>query len=79
MTIAVIYPTELKRILMIGLGGARSPPISDAFLRRPRSTPFELDKRVISVAKTYFGLRESERVRYLDGDAGCSSTATRTL
>jgi spermidine synthase len=28
----------------------------------------EIDRRVIEVAKQYFGLRETERVRYLDAD-----------
>jgi spermidine synthase len=68
MTIAVIYPTELKRILMVGLGGGSISTYLGRFLPEAKIDTVELDKRVISVAKTYFGLRESERVRYLDGD-----------
>ena len=30
MTMAVVYPAELKRIQMVGLGGGTNRPISDA-------------------------------------------------
>ena len=68
MTVAVIYPAELKRILMIGLGGGSISTYLGRFLPEARIDTVELDKRVISVGKNYFGLRESERVRYLDAD-----------
>jgi spermidine synthase len=68
MTVAVIYPAELKKVLMIGLGGGSISTYLGRFLPETKIDTVELDKRVIQVAKTYFGLRETERVRYLDSD-----------
>ena len=68
MTIATIYPAELKKILMIGLGGGSISTYFGRFMPEVRIDTVEIDRRVIQVAKTYFGLRETERVRYLDGD-----------
>jgi spermidine synthase len=68
MTIAMAYPEEPKRILMLGLGGGS---ISTYFGRAMPDLAIdivEIDRRVIEVAKQYFGLRDTERVRYLDGD-----------
>jgi spermidine synthase len=68
MTIATIYPEELKKILMIGLGGGSISTYFGRFMPEVRIDTVEIDRRVIQVAKTYFGLRETERVRYLDSD-----------
>jgi spermidine synthase len=68
MTIAAIYPAELKKILMIGLGGGSISTYFGRFMPEVRIDTVEIDRRVIQVAKTYFGLRETDRVRYLDGD-----------
>ncbi len=68
MTIATIYPGELKKILMLGLGGGSISTYLGRFMPEVAIDTVEIDRRVIEVAKTYFGLRETERVRYLDGD-----------
>ena len=68
MTIATIHPEELKKILMIGLGGGSISTYFGRFMPEVKIDIVEIDRRVIQVAKTYFGLRETERVRYLDGD-----------
>jgi spermidine synthase len=68
MTVATIYPGELKKILMLGLGGGSISSYFGRFMPEVRIDTVEIDRRVIQVAKTYFGLRETERVRYLDGD-----------
>ena len=68
MTVATIYPEELKKILMIGLGGGSISTYFGRFMPEVRIDTVEIDRRVIQVAKTYFGLRETERVRYLDSD-----------
>jgi spermidine synthase len=68
MTIATIYPQEPKKILMIGLGGGTISTYLGRFLPEATIDTVEIDRRVIETAKTYFGLRDSERVRYLDGD-----------
>jgi len=68
MTIATIYPEEPKKILMIGLGGGSISSYLGRFMPEATIDTVEIDRRVIEAAKTYFGLRASERVRYLDGD-----------
>jgi predicted membrane-bound spermidine synthase len=68
MTIATIYPAEVKKILMIGLGGGSISTYLGRFMPAVTIDTLEIDRRVIETAKKYFGLRESARVRYLDGD-----------
>jgi spermidine synthase len=69
MTLGVIYPPEPKRVLMLGLGGGT---ISTYLGRHMPDLPIdtvEIDPAVVSAAKKYFGMRETETVRYLEGDA----------
>jgi spermidine synthase len=68
MTVATVYPRELKSVLMIGLGGGSISTYFGRFLPETKVDTIELDRKVIETAKTYFGLRETERVRYLDSD-----------
>jgi spermidine synthase len=68
MTAATIYPQEPKNILMIGLGGGSISTYLGRFMPEAAIDTVEIDRRVIESAKKYFGLRDSERVRYLDGD-----------
>lgn len=68
MTMAVVYPAELKRILMIGLGGGTISTYLGRHIPDVKIDTVEIDPGVISAAKKYFGIRESERVSYLDGD-----------
>ncbi|MGE3987417.1 spermidine synthase [Pseudorhodoplanes sp.] len=68
MTMAVAYPAELKRILMIGLGGGTISTYLGRHIPDVTIDTVEIDPGVITAAKKYFGIRESERVRYLDGD-----------
>ncbi|MGV3635183.1 MAG: spermidine synthase [Pseudorhodoplanes sp.] len=68
MTMAVVYPAELKRILMIGLGGGSISTYLGRYIPDVTIDTVEIDPGVISAAKKYFGIRESNRVRYLSGD-----------
>jgi spermidine synthase len=68
MSIATIYPEEPKKILMLGLGGGSISTYLGRFMPEVEIDTVEIDRRVIEVAKQYFGLRETKRVRYLDGD-----------
>ena len=68
LTMAVVYPEELTSILMIGLGGGTISAYLGRYLPQASIDTVEIDPGVITAAKTYFGLRETERVRYLDGD-----------
>jgi predicted membrane-bound spermidine synthase len=68
MTIATLYPQTPKRILMLGLGGGSISTYLGRFMPDITMTTVEVDAGVITAAKTYFGLRESERMRYRAGD-----------
>jgi predicted membrane-bound spermidine synthase len=68
MTIATIYPEAPRRILMLGLGGGSISTYLGRFMPETAVNTVEIDPGVITAAKTYFGLRESERMRYRAGD-----------
>ena len=68
MTTAVLYPEEPKKVLMIGLGGGSISTYLGRFMPQTAIDTIEIDRRVIEAAKKYFGLRGSDRMRYLDGD-----------
>jgi hypothetical protein len=58
MTIAAIYPQDVKRVLILGLGG---PTYLGRFLPDATIDTVELDPGVIDVAKKYFGIRETSK------------------
>ncbi|MFL6796991.1 MAG: spermidine synthase [Xanthobacteraceae bacterium] len=68
MTIAAIYPERPKNILMLGLGAGTISTYLARFMPEATVTTVEIDPGVINAAKTYFGVRESERLRYRAGD-----------
>jgi spermidine synthase len=68
MTIATLYPEQPRRILMLGLGGGSISGYLGRFMPEAAITTVEIDPGVITAAKTYFGLRETERMRYRAGD-----------
>ncbi len=68
MTIAIVYPQTPRRILMLGLGGGSISTYLGRFVPEATITTVEIDPGVITAAKTYFGLRETERMRYHAGD-----------
>jgi spermidine synthase len=68
MTVGAVYPPELRKVLMIGLGGGSLSSYLGRFLPRVEIDTVEVDPGVITAAKTYFGMKETARVRYLEGD-----------
>ena len=68
MTIATIYPDAPKKILMLGLGGGSISTYLGRAMPDVTIDTVEIDPGVITAAKTYFGLRETERMRYRAGD-----------
>jgi predicted membrane-bound spermidine synthase len=68
MTVAIIYPPSPQKILMLGLGGGSISTYLVRFLPESFITTVEVDPGVIAAAKTYFGLRESERMRFRASD-----------
>jgi spermidine synthase len=68
MSIATIYPEAPRKTLMLGLGGGSISTYLGRFLPEAAITTVEIDPGVITAAKTYFGLRETERMRYRAAD-----------
>ena len=68
MTIATIYTETPRRILMLGLGGGSISAYLGRFMPDAVITTVEIDPGVITAAKTYFGVRETERMRYRASD-----------
>src|SRR5262245_27658144 len=68
MTVAAIYPDTPGRILMLGLGGGSISTYLGRFMPQASITTVEVDPGVILAAKSYFGLRQTQRMRYVAGD-----------
>ncbi|MEA2871038.1 MAG: hypothetical protein QOH67_1014 [Hyphomicrobiales bacterium] len=68
MTVGVLYPPQPNKVLMIGLGGGSISSYLGRHLPDARIDTIEVDPGVITAAKSFFGLRETPRVRYLEGD-----------
>jgi spermidine synthase len=68
LTAGLLYPEMTKRILMIGLGAGS---VSTYLLRAMPDVEIdvvELDPGVVSVAKQYFGLHTTDRLRIIESD-----------
>ena len=68
LTAGLLYPPSTKRILMIGLGAGS---VSTYLLRAMPDVQIdviELDPGVISVARQYFGVRETDRLHIIESD-----------
>ena len=68
MTVGVVYPAESRRMLMIGLGAGSATTYLARFMPDLAIDTVELDPAVIGAAKKYFGLRETERIRFAAND-----------
>jgi spermidine synthase len=68
MSIAAIYPQDIKRVLVLGLGAGSIPIYLDRFLPDATIDTVELDPGVIDVAKKYFGVRETNRFHLIESD-----------
>ncbi len=68
MTLATAYAQTPKRILMIGLGGGSISTYLGRFMPDAEITTVEVDPGVIQTAKSYFGIKETPRVRYIASD-----------
>src|SRR3954464_9059620 len=68
MTVGVLYPRQPNRILMLGMGGGSISSYLGRYLPDAQIDTIEVDPGVIGAAKKYFGVKETPRVRYLEGD-----------
>jgi spermidine synthase len=67
-SVATIYPPEIRRVLVLGLGGGSIPVYLHRFLPDAAIDAVEVDPGVIDVAKKYFGLRETSRLHFIESD-----------
>jgi predicted O-methyltransferase YrrM len=68
MPVALAYPQETKRILMIGLGAGSMSTYLGRAIPDAQIDVVELDPGVIAAGKKYFGLRETDKVRFIESD-----------
>jgi spermidine synthase len=67
-TIAAIYPPQIKRVLVLGLGGGSIPVYLHRFLPEVTIDVVEIDPGIIAAAKKYFGVRETNRLHLFESD-----------
>ena len=79
LTAGLIYPQAPKRILMIGLGAGSVSTYLTHAMPDAQVDVVELDPGVISVAKQYFGLRETDRLRIIESDGRVYLTRHKEL
>jgi spermidine synthase len=68
MPVALAYPKETRRILMIGLGAGSISTYLGRAMPNAQIDVVELDPGVIAAAKKYFGLRETDKVHFIESD-----------
>jgi spermidine synthase len=64
----LLYPEKLNRILMIGLGAGSISTYLGRAMPDAQIDAVELDPGIISAGKKYFGLQETDKVRYIESD-----------
>ena len=67
-SLAAIYPPQIKRVLVLGLGGGSIPVYLHRFLPEATIDVVEIDPGIIAVAKQYFGMRETGRLHLIESD-----------
>jgi spermidine synthase len=67
-SIAAVYPQDIKRILVLGLGGGSVPLYLARAMPQATIDTVELDPGVIEISKKYFGLRESDHFHLIESD-----------
>jgi spermidine synthase len=68
MPVALAYPQATKRILMIGLGAGSISTYLGRAMPDAQIDVVEIDPGVIAAGKKYFGLRETDKVRFIESD-----------
>jgi predicted membrane-bound spermidine synthase len=67
-SIAAIYPPEIKRVLVLGLGGGSIPIYLHRFIPEATIDVVEIDPGIIATAKKFFGVRETSRLHLIESD-----------
>jgi spermidine synthase len=79
MTTALAYAPQVDNILSVGLGGGVLTTYVGHFLPEARIDSVEIDPGVIDTAKTWFGVRETERTRLVESDGRVFLNRNRKL
>jgi spermidine synthase len=79
MTTALAYAPQVESILLVGLGGGVLTNYVGRFLPDARIDSVEIDPGVIDVAKTWFSVKETERMRVIGNDGRVFLNRNRNL
>jgi spermidine synthase len=79
MTTALAYAPQADKVLLVGLGGGVLTNYLGRFLPDARLDSVEIDPGVIDAAKTWFGVKETERMRVIGSDGRVFLNRNRNL
>ena len=79
MTTALAYAPQVDSILLVGLGGGVLTNYVGRFLPEAQIDSVEIDPGVIDAAKTWFGVKEAERMRVVESDGRVFLNRNRRL
>jgi spermidine synthase len=79
MTTALAYAPKTEQILAVGLGGGVLTSYVGRFLPEARIDAVEIDASVIATAKTWFGVKETDRLRLFESDGRVFLNRNRKL
>src|SRR5262249_12873638 len=68
MAAALLYPHNIGRILMVGLGGGSISTYFGRAMPEVQIDVVELDPGVIAAGRRYFGLLETDKVHFIESD-----------
>src|SRR5216684_161769 len=79
MTTALAYAPQADNVLLVGLGGGVLASYLGRFLPDARIDSVEIDPGVIDTAKTWFSVKETERMRVIGSDGRVFLNRNRNL
>jgi len=79
MTTALAYAPRVDSLLLVGLGGGVLTNYLGRFLPDAQIDSVEIDPGVIDTAKTWFGVKETERMRVVESDGRVFLNRNRRL
>src|SRR5258708_27850454 len=79
MTTALAYSPQANKVLLVGLGGGVLTSYLGHFLPEARMDSVEIDPGVIDAAKTWFSVKETERMRVIGSDGRVFLNRNRNL
>jgi spermidine synthase len=68
MMAALLYPQDLRHVLMIGLGAGSVSTYLGRAMPDLRIDAVEIDPGVIAAGRKYFGLKENEKIHFIESD-----------